>query len=45
VAEPEDAATDPRFFRWTDGTAVVDGDWGEHLREHEDGVREWLAGR
>jgi hypothetical protein len=44
-ALPEGVATDPNRFPWTEGVALVDGDFGEHLRDHAAAVREWLARR
>ena len=46
AALPNDVATNPDFFPWMEGTAVVDGDFFSHLDdEHEPSIREWLATR
>ncbi len=45
-ALPEAVATNPNAFEFTGGTAIVDGDFTEHLHvEHLPGIRAWLARR
>ena len=43
-ALPIDAVTDPTRFRWLEGEALADTDFGGHLDAHEPDVRAWLAG-
>jgi hypothetical protein len=45
-ALPEPALIDANYFPWTDGSPLIEGDFGSHLHEdHAPSVREWLAKR
>jgi hypothetical protein len=45
-ALPESMAHDPNAMEWTDGEAVVDLDFTQHLHEeHLPGIRAWLGRR
>jgi len=40
---PDDVVDDPDLLPWTEGAALLDADFGGHMREHVSDAREWLA--